>query len=410
MSVNPLETPQAEVGELLAAIGNHEGKAILSLAMETNRSYRRLELWDAVTKYTLDNTVIAETGPAAWCQQSLEPAGLVRRTNQHPLCLELTQEGHQRGQAVAGLLLPIGEQFDISLTSLWGLRESHGKIRSPLSRLLIGSCLLESEAPKTMHQIADQTGLDARLVSAQAETMHRDKLLLHYAWDHGAQDVRFSIADKAYVPSPIANPATKQAIEYLHTYGEATLSELEAVCFANLSPEEQAITNRAKFRDTLNISLAAQVHKMRLQRVGRSDQQDVALSATQRELWSNVLAQLHKFAHHSQAVRDGFAQQGKDFIQDPTRVQQALIRAQQTQSATHGRETLQTMVQQIITDADRPLSVRDITAVISEKRSRITTAGVRNILRELVDSGSVMRQSCKTNTNLFSAPTDHASK
>ncbi len=172
------EVPQQQLSDLLSGIGNHDGKAVLGLAMEPGEVYGYGDLWRLVSDHSETGLQFSSrTSAMAWCKQSLAPTGVVERANEKPLQFSLTEIGQELGQPLAGLLLPLAEQYSIPLTRLWGERMSRTTVRSPLVRLAISSCLLESETALTPEKIAEQTELCSRVVQRQADAMTRDGLI-----------------------------------------------------------------------------------------------------------------------------------------------------------------------------------------------------------------------------------------
>lgn len=155
------------LGNLLAAAGNHEVKAILFSLMRPGQSYSGVELQDALRA--------AQTAPPAWvpgstiaagyCRETFEPLGVVA-----PAALggdlvttgyAVTPLGEELGKPLAGALLQFSETHACSLIDLFGttaaaggtLRESATpgvqpyRQRAPIARLRIFRTLVATDQP-----------------------------------------------------------------------------------------------------------------------------------------------------------------------------------------------------------------------------------------------------------------------
>lgn len=75
----PERLPDEELGDLLAALGNHEAKAITLGLMKPGIIYTNLDLYHAIIEAQGQNPgwIINRMGPFAYCHNSLAPIGLV---------------------------------------------------------------------------------------------------------------------------------------------------------------------------------------------------------------------------------------------------------------------------------------------------------------------------------------------
>jgi hypothetical protein len=149
----------AQIGDLLAAIGNHEGKALLLASMKPGQSYTRYQLGSLMKEYRSKNGKMKIDGSKsfAWCEQSLAQIGLVAKGDGIS-GYQKTEKGDEQGQALAGHLLEFSEKHpEVSLYQLFGTTQSSsktegqeggmGKLRAPLTRLRIFSELVTRDLP-----------------------------------------------------------------------------------------------------------------------------------------------------------------------------------------------------------------------------------------------------------------------
>lgn len=146
-----------EMGNLLAAFGNSETKALTILLMRPEIIYTSSDLLRAIMNVQGENPAwkMGNTLPFAYCEKSLSPIGLVAR--------EVVDERHQSygyiktpygknvGDPLAGLLLDFSARHRVSLYQLFGPTQYPGSQesakRSPSTRLKIYSFLLKADLP-----------------------------------------------------------------------------------------------------------------------------------------------------------------------------------------------------------------------------------------------------------------------
>lgn len=150
------------LGNLLAAFGNHEAKAITLGLMQPNTIYTSGDLSRLVNAAQGQRPGWKQYGsvPFKYCLSSLSPIGLVTqevttRGGHEVIGYMKTAYGQQTGNALAGLLLDFSLQHpDYSLQDLFGqtasvaqpiqVEEIVFKTRAPLTRLRIFLALLTS--------------------------------------------------------------------------------------------------------------------------------------------------------------------------------------------------------------------------------------------------------------------------
>ncbi len=164
---SPERISDHELGNLLAAIGNHEGKALLLASMKPNTAYTRLELRRIMNERQGEYDAwksMDQNLPMDWCLDSLGPIGLVTRELIEPhkgiYGYEKTEYGKNIGDALSGHLLTFSENHPTSLYHLLGKTGSNAswqpqntddktefKNRSPLTRYRIFSTLVKHDLP-----------------------------------------------------------------------------------------------------------------------------------------------------------------------------------------------------------------------------------------------------------------------
>lgn len=137
---------------LLSGFGNHEAKALTLLSLDRNVVLG----WGALAKQVIDSqgTVkgwrINRKGPFSYCQQSLEPIGLVAKEeidSTGEWGYRLTDLGEEIGVPLAGLLLDFSNRYGLPLYNLLGSTSSPHERRGPQTRYEIFRVILSSRLP-----------------------------------------------------------------------------------------------------------------------------------------------------------------------------------------------------------------------------------------------------------------------
>lgn len=152
-----------ELGNLLAAIGNHEAKAITLLVMRPGEIYTYRELFKEFLRAQgeVKGWQISPGVPFGYCEDSLSPIGLVAKEALNPdlstYGYSKTEYGKEIGDPMAGLLLDFSLRHpDLSLIDIFGQAASTAKesiissgvefkARAPIARLAIFRALLQAQ-------------------------------------------------------------------------------------------------------------------------------------------------------------------------------------------------------------------------------------------------------------------------
>lgn len=120
----------AELGGLLAGIGNHEGKSLLLASMHPDTPYTSTQVHNLTSRDGVKYWNHAV--PFEWCGRSLAPIGMVTKEIIDPqkgiVGYEISEKGKELGVALAGHLLAFSERHpEVSLSDLLGA--SHTPIK-----------------------------------------------------------------------------------------------------------------------------------------------------------------------------------------------------------------------------------------------------------------------------------------
>lgn len=158
-----------EFGDLLSAVGNHEGKGLLLAAMEGNIIYGRSELHKIILDAQSEVGWRISSGlPIKWCKHSLSPIGLVAEEVQgrwNTVGFMRTDYGNVVGVPFAGLLLKTSNESPYSLYQLFGRTTKSSRdeeqsteilsLTSPFVRAAIFYELITAKLPITQAHLLD---------------------------------------------------------------------------------------------------------------------------------------------------------------------------------------------------------------------------------------------------------------
>lgn len=126
--------PRPALYNLIAAVGNHEGKALVLAGMQKDRVYSGSDLKTVMTDLQGNHPLKTFDGRNlfTYCQRTFEPIGLVARAVYNSELNEVgyakTEYGMQIGDALVGHLLSFSEQHpQYSLRSFFGATSSSAK-------------------------------------------------------------------------------------------------------------------------------------------------------------------------------------------------------------------------------------------------------------------------------------------
>lgn len=393
---SPAHEPMAEVhlAELISATGNHEGKALLMLAMglhgggieghgqaETHRLMANLPGADGAK---LGN----KTSQFTWCDGSLIPAGLVTETQQQPRRVAPTKEGIEIGVPLAAMLLDFSDRYDVDLAQLFGGRASASEVRSPQLRIKILEELLSNPAGTThlSNLVAVSGAADQVVIEKHLRKLNDAGLLQYNDWDKAVNTSRYMLEDQYYQPRADLSSVTAACLEYLRTHEEATIDSLIEYCLQTI-PGSNLKSVRPK--------IAQSIHRFKKNGAiavleGRTANQllDVTFTLEQETLWSELLNKLEEFRSQDDKLLTKYRQMGQDFLEYPEKVSRAIQRY--TERSVRLTNNLSSLVIAAVNDEASTGSVRNTVHLVSRKHgAAVSHYGVLRIMNELVEQGQL---------------------
>jgi Fe2+ or Zn2+ uptake regulation protein len=217
-SLPPQLNPNQEVFlGILGGVANHEAKLAVTaiMAHQPDRWFTRSSLFHEVMTRQGDQPgwAICHRGPIAYCEQSLEPVGLVAKGVVASGDGQLTAfkanddqpQAVKIGHAISGALLDWSLEFpDLSLQRTLGVTAKKGKFRTPEVRYRMYKALLDDFSQEISYtDIGNQlntTGIDLHTVYANLTAVTDSEILETHTLD-SARDITLQIVN----PNPNHN-------------------------------------------------------------------------------------------------------------------------------------------------------------------------------------------------------------
>lgn len=237
------------LNNLYAAVGNHEGKALLLGSMETEVGYGLTKLHDLVMKPQGDFPVSvgAHTNPYRWVRHSLHPQGVVREEHIDSRKYYLSELGHREGQPFVGwqLDLSLNSPEAISLRALFGMTKTrNGKSTAPpMDRLNIYSEIART-GETSLNEIEQNVNIPRGTIVNNLNWMEDNGIIDYNSIDFSTQDetIDYEIVNNfdLYANGGSMREAVFGTILAMQKDSKKTFSKLEFINAAmRLYPEKQ---------------------------------------------------------------------------------------------------------------------------------------------------------------------------
>ena len=393
------EIASDRVGSALTNIGNHEGKSLLVIGLARapdelhfglSALHGRLKALAGPNQVNIGN----KSNQKLWCQETLEPAGFVARAPDIKRAqYKITEVGRRFGVPTAGLMLDVGEAYDVPLSSLLGATQGspaitrlnlvHEALKNPLEA-----------TPARLRQITPDAG---RVVF---DSLSRSNLIQYERWDASKNSVQYVLNTSDWPVDRKTTDLTKAVRElFLQdntlTVDEIydTLSQKEDTTFHNLTP--------VRLRYMLNLTLSRYHEYGIISRVsGRAQHEPikVGFDERQREMWQRILTDIRQLSEGSEAATHLFTRRAHEFAEDPDRVTAAFNRwvTDSSHLKIASGETITSLVETVLSREPTSLAVTDIVEKVQAESGRsLSETQVRKSLRKLVESNQAAMHSGK---------------
>lgn len=394
---------EQQLGGFLAGVGNHEGKALLLIAMGSNadlsNEYTQTELHELIKGSTSDEGfhVGNKGNQVGWCKNSMIPNGLASMSEAGPTGYKITQAGQQLGVPLAGFLLEFSEKHDVPLVEIFGGTASRYQVRSPLLRFNIISELLTHPTGASLNELTKSSGAaDQVVVEKHLRKLEIARLIDYKDWDVATNEIRISISDEEPHIKPATSTWIRSVTDQLKTTDSLTYDELVEGCRRQLPDRTADLSD-----DQLKKKLISIVH--RLEKRGdvtkpecRPFNQAVQASLTveQESFWMELVDGVEAFRAQDPEWLEHYRVVANQIIDSPTLVCSLLDRA--IESSAHARSTLRqslgSLVLRVLSESESPLTIREIVKQVSDDEGRaLSHFGIVRAAENLVEKGIANR-------------------
>jgi predicted transcriptional regulator len=390
------------VGSALAAVGNHEAKALLFLAMQPGEEYGISALHRLFLEIQGDEPAHRGTVtlPQKYAIYSFEPLGLAHRVHdEHGFIRHVRDDPDGTGTAVAGHLLASTEHYAASLsifgkTALKDAPGSKGEERGLERRYAILRALLDSSTSLHHAALAARIGSREATVGRAAEALANAGLLDHDSAPTYGMKSSYRLT-KEIDPSVRHSRALGRAVaDYLNLRRAAdgrgvvvTRDEIEEHLRTQARWRTVGFVRDQLQRVMAGLAADGQVSPIQ-DYVGQVQHSRVAIKSGQRELVKRLVGGLDQIEAGDRRAIIHARAQGDAILADPARVHALMAKAfaaSKLASNPMTRAEKQHLVLTTLQSRDG-LTTEEIADQLAED---LSTGLVRATLRQLTSAGQV---------------------
>ena len=400
----PEQVGDEQLGDLLAAIGNHENKALLSAAMIPNKIYSRHDLEVLFNGMQGEEPVWrVDSGlPFGYCLHSLAPIGLVTKelidAESGRVGFIKTEYGAGVGDALAGHLLRYSlEHPDISLQQLFGRTSTNSAegTRSPFGRIAIFGELLTRELPVRVSDLeASHGGSGTGSISDHLRNLAKNKIIELENRSSSDPIMEYGLgaeplADLPLRPYQSSLPSDIREIlsELLVTKGlDATITTHKILEIIR-DRSEYLDSDQDKLMRRINQTMRFFVESGMAKKVGSFTQTDrsvIRMSGQQAHVMNDCMELIYKFQEGSPDFLEVGREQARVISSDTNAVATLIAKARQVSPYANRKsdEERAALIKSVL--ANNPsATVKDIEENIANSHILISPYSVRRSLREL---------------------------
>lgn len=388
------------LAQLLAAVGNHEGKALLYLALEADVAYGVSALHRRWLE--IQGTPIAFKGvvnlPQKYVLYTLEPVGLCARTlaGDGPL-RHLKHDPDTRASALAGWLLTLTEDQPTTLGKIFGktAKSLRGVDRAPIRRLDLLRTLVATDEALSQAELSRRSGISnkAGITTAMA-ALQAAGVITYSSRPTYTLKTSYRI-EQPLDPGPRARSFTRTVTEFLNNRfadegGPYTVSRDEIEDHLLQQPDWHG----AYIRDTLQKAMDRLAQQGRLQHeqnyLGQDEHSTVKLSPSQRLFATSLVRTVEAVQHGDPDVIAHGLRRGEELLAEPERVR-ALIRRCFANNKVVANPTSQGQRERLVLARlnDGPATSEDLLRALEP---RLNKALLGQTLSDLARTGEVVGQ------------------
>lgn len=403
----PLHEPltDQQVGDFAAAVGNHEIKALLCIAMEEGMGYRNGELNNLLVAIQGEDPVYHPSSAAGrlYNLDSFEPVDIVdvdfdSMFRGQPVSTFTKNSGNGRlASALSGHLLTASMAHpNVSLLEVFGQTAATSELRSSHHRIRIINGILDLTdagrlvdiAPSLNHTIVSthlKALADAGLITY--ESLRRGETYAEYELGDVSLDSLHLRAGRSPVPSAIRG-------YLLASEGADAIKKAEIVSFLKETYEECAAIPEAKLEAQVQRALERFTRKGALRRASKFangyQQSEISITGEQRAVLRDFIEVINEFQTGDNDFIESGLEAARGILEDPQAVQDLMEKLIEKSPSMNkqARELTARRISGLLIDKPDGLVAADIRIGIGRP---ITEEAVRTVLGNMEKTGTVER-------------------
>lgn len=357
---------EQEIGNLLAAVGNHEAKALLLPSMRPGEIYTPPSLRELMTHKQGPNLVWPmHTIPRDYCELSFGPIGLVTKqvlnSDLSTYGYIKTDSGAVYGDALAGHMLVLSEQNPhISLAQLLGTTQAPrpenekqlqgNSRRSPLRRFrMFWELVTTSSLPMNEARLAEALNEDPGYLGSHLRQLKRFGFINYdsHATNHGFSGYALADGAPTELPGSFAR-STETNTQKVYAVAGKSLGEFITAdeVFKEIADKDKKDDPKYRKRFTSYISgrlesLAAKGYLVR-RKAKELTFSEISLTATQTQLLQRFVEIVEKFTRGDEDFMAQGRMMGYDIVEDPRRFSALMLKAKENSPLANKTDPLVT--------------------------------------------------------------------
>lgn len=339
-----------ELGNLLAAVVNHEAKAITLISMTDEEIYSRGELYRKVINLQGDSPSwkMDDGVPFSYCLHSLAPIGLIAKEyidlEQGVWGYAVTPYGEKVGKALAGYLLSFSLRYPgISLQDIFGSTVGSGgvmktietvagevsdfKKRSPLTRLRIFRRLATGPLPIQKLDLAQEFGEKlSELSTEHLISLAESDLIAYEAIQVNRPRSFYQLSTRRPVKEPESYPyyisLTKPVLEIFSKHPDKNFTSEDTAKYLVEKDTKYGEMSRKSLFHNISTILAHLVRGGYLVRgkFGKEKKSEITLTDSQRQFLQELVGVIDDFQGQTPGVLEKGVRLANEIIADPQKV------------------------------------------------------------------------------------------
>lgn len=386
-----------EMANLIAAVGNHEGKAIAFSQLEKARGSSQSDMQKRFVASQGDKPIWKPNKYTLfrYGKSSFEPAGLVRKyidpaTKQ--LVIARTTYGEEQGLALAGLMLGLSEKYPkIPLGHVWGHTQSPSKNGPQEIRLKIFEAITALPLPIRQRHLATYLGEKDIAVGNHLRELDAHGIISYKPTRPNVPYRHYRFMEE--VPSTQPLPYQDQPMLTQEVYNlfltqpnrRWTRNEL-LDALIQMNPHR-----RDRDQKSLLGKVGLVVSELARQGFVEIEQPQVLLTKQQWLFLTDLIKTIRGFQEQDPSILAQERETAKAIVNDPARVLRLVGKAKEASTQTD-QVPLDITKEQILTilEGRGELSVRELQELLFYSfRRRLVTQRLSNILNEMKREGAV---------------------